>query len=51
MSIGNQNVDLKKLNESGDSVKKLMDDMNEKELIFFSTTIRNYIDLRLLEKE
>lgn len=51
MSIGNQNVDLKKLNESGDLVKKLMDDMNEKELIFFSTTIRNYIDLRLLEKE
>lgn len=50
MKIGKQDVDLKNMKESYDIVKEIMEKMNEKELIFFATTIRNYIDLRLLEK-
>lgn len=50
MKIGNQEVDLENMKESCDIVKEIMEKMNEKELIFFATTIRNYIDLRLLEK-
>lgn len=50
MKIGNQEVDFKNMKESCDVVKEIMEKMNEKELIFFATTIRNYIDLRLLEK-
>lgn len=50
MKIGKQEVDLKNMKESCDIVKEIMEKMNEKELIFFATTIRNYIDLRLLEK-
>ena len=50
MKIGKQDVDLKNMKESHDIVKEIMEKMNEKELIFFATTIRNYIDLRLLEK-
>ena len=50
MKIGKQEVDLKNMKESCDIVKEIMKKMNEKELIFFATTIRNYIELRLLEK-
>lgn len=50
MKIGKQDVDLKNMKESYDIVKEIMEKINEKELIFFATTIRNYIDLRLLEK-
>lgn len=51
MSIGKQSADIEKLKKAGETVKELMDDMNEKELIFFSSTIQNYLNLRLLEKE
>ena len=38
MSIGKQNANIEKLKKAGEIVKELMDDMNEKELIFFSST-------------
>lgn len=50
MRIKNQEVDLKKMKESCNSVREIMEKMNEKELIFFANNIRNYIDLRFLEK-
>lgn len=50
MKIRNQEIDSKNLKHSCDLVKEIMEKMNEKELIFFANSIRNYIDLRLLEK-
>ena len=38
MSIGKQSADIEKLKKAGEIVKEMMDDMNEKELIFFSST-------------
>lgn len=50
MKIKEQEVNIKNMKESIDLVKEIMEKMNEKELIFFINSIRNYIDLRLLEK-
>lgn len=50
MKIKNQEANLKTIKESYNLVEKLMNNMNEKELIFFANSIRTYIDLRLLEK-
>ena len=41
MSIGKQSADIEKLKKAGETVKEMMDDMNEKELIFFSSTIQS----------
>lgn len=50
ISIGKQIVDLKKLQNYEDKVKKMMNDMNEKKMIFFSLSIQNFINLKLLKK-
>ena len=50
MKIKNQEANLKTIKESYNLVEKLMNNMNENELIFFANSIRTYIDLRLLEK-
>lgn len=51
MSISDQVVDLDNMKKSVNYVKEeILDKMNEKELIFFASSIRQYIDLRLLNK-
>lgn len=50
MRIGEQKVNIENLKQAQDLVKEIMENMNEKELIFFSDSIREYINLRLMEK-